>query len=352
MKHGLIVLTFLSCLTLGAWGAASGNPSARSPILVRAENFTVTPSTGPVTHVRVRNTSEATRAVTIEPRFPEGWQWTPKQRRISLAPGQLERLPFAIERATDVKANQYPVEIAVQTDAGRAVHQQTLVCASAPFFKPKIDGRFKDWSDAIPASFTCAGRTATVSTYWNQKHFCIFVQVEEDKLAGYRKGRAVTDAVQFALAPPRTTTGAASDPAQRYEFLLVKGAGMFAKDRCFCLIQAGTELSVAQQPRPLESLAFKEAQVVVKRQGKTTHYECAIPWSAMPSIRADVGREVCLSFLIHDPDGTGLRDWGQAAGLWPEQRNKLAWCVFDDAAKATNIPYDSKVEWGLCSSKH
>jgi hypothetical protein len=313
----------------------------------------VTPSTGPVTHVRVRNTSDAAATVTIQPKFPEGWRWTPKQQRITLEANQLQRLPFAIEKATDVKANQYPVEIVVTTDAGRTVHQQTVVCASAPYFKPKIDGRFKDWSEAIPVSFTTGARKTVVSTYWNPKHFCIYVQVEEDELTGYKKGQAVTDAVQFALAPGQSATpSAASNPAQRYEFLMVKGAGMFAKDRCFCLIKAGTELGITQQPRSLEPLAFKEAQVVVKRQGKSTLYECARPWSAMPSIRADVGREICLSFLVHDPDGTGLRDWGQATGLWPEQRNGLAWCPLVPLAGSKDIPFDSKVEWGLCSSKH
>jgi hypothetical protein len=353
MKHRLKRFMILSVWAVGAWGVDLNNVSAQSPILVRAENFTVTPSTGPVMHIRVRNTAGTPSTVTVEPSFPEGWQWTPKHRTVTLKPHQLERVPFAIEKAMDVKANQYPVEIAVKTDAGRSVQQQTLVCASAPHFKPKIDGRFKDWSEAIPVSFISTGRETVVSTYWNQKHFCIYVQVEEDELIAYKKGQAVMDAVQLALAPGRSATSSvASAPAQRYEFLMVKGAGMFAKDRCFCLIKAGTELSVAQQARSLESLAFKEAQVAVKRKGKITHYECAIPWSAMPSIRADVGREISLSFLIHDPDGTGIRDWGQATGLWAEQRTKLAWCALGASVGSKDIPYDSKVEWGLCSSKH
>jgi len=340
-------------LAVNALGAGLNSSLAGTPILVRMENFTVTPSTGPVTHVRVRNTSAETRTVTIQPQFPDGWRWTPKQRSITLEAHQLKRVPFAIEKATDVKANQYPVEILVKTDADRTVLQQTVVCASAPYFKPKIDGRFKDWSDAIPVSFSTGTRKTVVSTYWNPKHFCIYVQVEEDKLTGYKKDQAVADAVQFALAPGQAVTGAtASAPAQRYEFLLVKGAGMFAKDRCFCLIKAGTELGITQQARPLEPLAFNEAQVVVKRKGKITHYECTIPWAAMPSIRADVGREISLSFLIHDPDGTGVRDWGQATGFWAEQRNELAWCRLGARAGSKDIPFDSKVEWGLCSSKH
>ena len=37
------------------------------------------------------------------------------------------------------------------------------------------------------------------------------------------------------------------------------------------------------------------------------------------------GGEFCLSLLVHDPDGVGIRDWGEAVGLWPCQRNRLAW---------------------------
>jgi len=192
MKHRLNRFMILSVWAVGAWGVEQNNASAQGPILVRAENFTVTPSTGPVTHIRVRNTSNATMTVTIEPQFPEGWRWTPKQHTITLESQQLKRLPFAIEKATDVKANRYLVEIVVKTDAGRTVHQQAVVCASAPYFKPKIDGRFKDWSEAIPVSFITAGRKTVVSTYWNQKHFCVYVQVEEDELGAYKKGQAVT----------------------------------------------------------------------------------------------------------------------------------------------------------------
>ena len=90
----------------------------------------------------------------------------------------------------------------------------------------------------------------------------------------------------------------------------------------------------------------------MKRHGDTTHYEWAIPFAAMPKIRPDIGREICVSVLVHDPDGTGLRDWGKAAGLWAEQRNPLAWCAWGSTTWGDNPPFDGKIEWGLCSSKH
>ena len=64
------------------------------------------------------------------------------------------------------------------------------------------------------------------------------------------------------------------------------------------------------------------------------------------------GREFCFSVLVHDPDGTGLRDWGEHAGLWPGQRKRLAWCVWGGVKWSDSIPFDGKIEWGLCSSKH
>jgi hypothetical protein len=262
-------------------------------------------------------------------------------------------VPFKIERATDVESNRYPVEVMVLDGSIKTVYPHDVVCASAPYYKPKIDGKFKDWSDAIPVTFTTAGKKTAIGTYWNKRYFCIYVQVEEDKLHSYSKDAAMVDAVQVALAPKNAPTSTEpKDKSKRYEFLIVDVKGLFAKDKCFCLIKPDTELSMTQQPRNLEALQLEEALTVVKRQGKTTHYECAIPFSAMPTIKPDVGREFSLSVLVHDPDGTGIRDLGKVMGLWPEQRNPYAWCVWDSVKWSDDPPYDSKLEWGLCSSKH
>jgi hypothetical protein len=285
-------------------------------------------------------------------RIPTGWQWTPANREVTLAPGEVQCLPFTIEKASDAKSNRYAIEITVIQGSGKAVHRQSVVCASAPYFKPKIDGKFKDWSDAIGTTFTTAGKETIVSTYWDKRYFYLWVQVEEDKLHSYKKNAAQVDAVQFALAPRDAVIE--SEPlakTQRSEFLIVDVAGMFARDRCFQLIDPGQALSVTQEQRSLDALALKDAQIVVKRQGKITHYECAIPFAAIPTIRPAVGREIRFSILVHDPDGTGLRDWGKAAGLWPEQRNRFAWCAWETVNWSNDPPYDSKVEFGLCSSK-
>ena len=338
------VLTSISACVLLA-GAAGG-----AEIAVRAENFTVPPSSGPLAHILVRNSGDTTSAVTVEPKFPDGWRWTPKQRTVSIEAGQTQRLAFAIEKAADVESNRYPIEIAILVGSNEIVHRQTLVCASAPYFKPKIDGKFKDWDDAIPATFTTKDKKTTVSTYWNKKQFCLYVQVEEDELNSYKKCAAQIDAVQFAVGTSKATTPTSpNSKAQRYEFLLVDSG---KRDKCFALIKPDDELSVTQHQRPLDPLEFKEAQLIVKRKGRITSYECAIPFAAMPLIRPDVGRQIAFSILVHDGDGTGVRDWGKAAGLWPEQRNRFAWCRWGSADWPGETLYDSKLEWGLCSSKH
>jgi hypothetical protein len=69
-------------------------------------------------------------------------------------------------------------------------------------------------------------------------------------------------------------------------------------------------------------------------------------------IRPSEGREFSFGLLVHDPDGTGLRDFGAAADLWPWQRNALAWSRWPGAKWPEQPPFDSKQPWGMCSSKY
>lgn len=335
-------LSLITCLLGGSLCGAT--------IDVRAENFTVPPFTGPVTHILVRNSGGTACEVAIEPGFPDGWRWNPKERAVSLEAGQTQRLAFAIEKAADVESNRYDIEIKIKSGSETKVQRQTVVCASAPYFKPKIDGKFKDWADAIPATFVTKDKKTIVSTYWNRKQFCLYVQVEEDELNSYKKGASQVDAVQFALATNKAITPTSpDDKAQRYEFLIVDSG---KRDKCFFLIKPEDELSVTQQQGTLEPLEFEDAEIAVTRKGSITSYECAIPFAAMRQIRPDVGRQIAFSILVHDADGTGVRDWGKASGLWPQQRNPLAWCRWGSGEWPGEMLYDSKLEWGLCSSKH
>lgn len=337
-----------------ALGAAAAGAWAGEPVALRAEHFTVPPSTGPVTHVLVENLTDAPYQGILRLKLPEGWQAAPPERPVALKPRETLRVPFTVEHATEAESNSYPVEVTATGGGTQVVRKQNVVCASAPYLKPRVDGRPEDWEDAIPVAFLCQGKRTLVKTGWNPGHFCLFVAVEEARLTGYRRGpqAAAFDAVQFTIAPRDAKTGTApTGQAARYEFLVTASASAWSRDRCFQLLTPGTSLSVAQERRELAPLEIRDAQVAVRRKKGFTYYECAIPFARMPLLRPTVGRELCFSLLVHDPDGTGVRDWGEAAGLWPWQRNPLAWCSWPGAQWGKEPPFDSTLEWGLCSSK-
>ena len=322
------------------------------PVALRAEHLTVTPSTGPLTHVLVHNLHDRTYRGTVTVKFPPGWKMNKTQQEVTIQPRAAARVAFAIERGADAPDNSYPVEMKAVGAGTEVERKQRIVCASAPYFKPTIDGRTDDWADAIPVTFTAGGKKTTVSTYWSRRRFSALVAVEEDTLTrmpAEHAGDATFDAVQIALAPAGAKTpDSPKGYAQRYEFLLAPTA---TGARCFALIEPGGRAAAVALPRTLAGLSALDAELVISRANGVTYYEWSVPLEAMPQIRADPGREFCLSLLVHDPDGTGLRDWGQAAGLWPWQRSRLAWCNWRGAVWPKQPPYDSKIEWGFCSSK-
>jgi len=339
----------LAALAVASVAALGGE----EPVALRAESFTVPPATGPVTHVIVQNLRPAAYAGKVGLRMPEGWELDRVEQAVTLGPNETRRVAFAIRKAANSDANTYPVEVVATGDDGsRAARRQSLFCASAPYGQPTIDGRAREWADAIPVTFTSGGKRTVVSTYWNRSDFCLLAEVEEEKLIGCREGAAF-DAVQVAIAPRDAPAAAtASAKAGRYEFLLAASGPSRPKDTCFLLATPDTLLSATQAARGLVSLAVKEAKLVVRRKAGVTTYECSLPFAAMPAVVPAEGREFFFSMLVHDPDGTGLRDLGEAAGLWPSQRNRLAWSLWPGAKWGADAPFDSHVEWGFCSSKH
>ncbi len=350
-----IWLTVLLCGP-GHVVAASANSAAQvEPVALRVESFTVPPSTQPLMHVQIKNLLDVPYQGSLSANGPDGWQIAPAKRDVSLRPGETKRVPFTVERGLNLKSNSYPVEISASGAGVTVVRKQDVACASAPYFKPTIDGDPGEWKDAIPVTFTSGGKKTIISTYWNRRQFSILVAVEEEKLIGYPEEPAASrfDAVQIAISPQDGKTGTSPDQqATRFEFLFVS-AGGGNSGRCFQLAAPGMNLAEGAKSRRLERLKYEKAQVAVSRSGTTTYYECGIPFSPMRGqIRPSEGREFCMSVLVHDPDGTGIRDWGQAAGLWPWQRNRLAWSRWAGATWGKEPPLDNKLQWGLCSSKY
>lgn len=348
MRHATMVLVGMVLGGLMAFACQGAEPVA-----LRVENLLVSPSHGPLARVLVANRMSSEYRGTVRLIAPAGWRVVPDRRDVRVAPGAVERVAFNVERGEYVESNRYRLE-AVADGAGTSVRwQQTIVAATAPYFKPVIDGRPEEWNEAIPVRFTTGGKQTTISTYWNRTQFSLLVAVEEDQLVGYQADGRPFDAVQISLAAAGSATGAKPEqPAARYEFLLVwTGSGTAGK--CYQLAGPATRLSETLAIRKLEGLECDKAQLAVRREGRVTYYECGLPMKAM---RAEIppgeGREFCLSLLVHDPDGTGLRDWGAAVGLWPWQRTRLAWSLWPGAVWGREPPYDNRVEWGMCAAKY
>lgn len=342
MKTLLNAMLFaLACLPVMAAGK-------QSPLLVRMQNFLVTPSTGPVVYAMVKNDSAAEYAGTLKVQFPDGWKVTPAQHVLALKPGETKKFPFTIEKGSDREDNAYPVKAVVEGSLGAVTLEQTVVCASAPYHKVKVDGELSEWKDSIPVKFACKGRNTTVRTYWNGKTFCLAVEVEEDKHVGLGQAGALPHAIQFAIgAPPED--GNASSVSNRYEFLSVASADSPSGGKCFLLSKPG---QAAGSAKSLNELECKDVPVAVKRTDKVTVYELAVPFTMMESVKADPGREFRLGVLVHDPDGTGVRDMGESMNLWPCRRNAKAWTRWEGVKWNETAPFDGDIEFGFCSSIH
>jgi len=336
----------------------AGPAWSAEPIAMRVNSFTVAPAHTPLAVIMVQNTSREPFKGKVRVRGPEGWLIAPAELELSVPAGGTRRAAFTVQRGMILEANSYPLEVSATAGGATFVHKQNVVCASAPYFRPRIDGNPDDWKDAIPATFVTAGKKTVISTYWNRRKFAVLVAVEEDNLVPWRaeSPREPCDAIQLAIsAEDAPTSTSPEEAAGRYEFLVVaagspqEGRG---KARCFQLANPTTKLAETQKPRDLAALAFGGAEAMVSRKDKVTYYECAIPLKSLDQIKAGEGREFCFSVLVHDPDGSGLRDWGRAAGLWPSQRNRLAWSDWPGARWGKEPPFDNKTAWGLCSSKY
>jgi hypothetical protein len=191
------------------------------PVCLRAESLTLLPQSQPIIYVHVRNTSNTPYAGQLSLQPPDPWRLTPARHDLQLAPNEEQRLAFSTAGASESPSNTYPVEISAGSDRGRVSRRQEIVVASAPYFKPTIDGDPGDWQDAIPVSFAVGGRKTMISTFWHRKAFSILVAVEEAALSPPGQQERC-DAVQFALAPPGTSIDwSAVETADRFEFLLV-----------------------------------------------------------------------------------------------------------------------------------
>jgi len=317
----------VSCCLFGVLTAADEG------LRLRMDNFTVMPSTGPVVNVLVENRSDKELEAVVQVRWPDGWKGAPKSRRVSLPAGETAVAPFTIEKAVDVAANRYPVTVEARVDGHTAVRTQQIVCATAPYLKPQLDGHLDDWKDAAPITFQPAGKATTVMTCWNRRQFCLAVRADQ----------MTSGALQFALAP-----GTSGD-AGRFEFVVV----VPEKDgpaKCYQLLNPGDDLAMAEKVRPLADLECETLEAHVTRDGAAMCIELAAPVKSLPGLRPTPGRAFRFSLLVHTQDG--LRDLGSVMNLWEDQRSPRSWCRWEGAKFGPIPPFDSNIEFGFSSSIH
>jgi hypothetical protein len=233
----------------------------------------------------------------------------------------------------DVAANCYTVVVEARAGDVTVTRTQQVVCATAPYLKPQVDGKLDDWKDAVPVTFTTAGKATTVMTCWNRKQFCVAVRAEQMK----------GGAVQFALAPE------SGEKRGRYEFVMVVPE-QDGPAKCFLLMRPGDDLKLAEQSRALEGLECGDVQAAVLHEGGTTCFEIAVPVKLVPELQPTPGRPFRFSLLVHG-DG-GLRDLGAVMDLWDDQRHPQSWSRWKGAAFGPTSPFDSNVEFGFSSSIH
>ena len=355
--------TWIVAMVLAGWlGGCGGGPQAAAPVGapelgLRAEMLLVTPATGPLTHVRVYNHSTQAFAGVLEVDYPEGWKLNKTAQAIQVAPGQTIRVPFAIEKGVNAPDNSYRAKLRVLPAAGKppvAKRDQRIVCTSAPYLDIQVDGKADDWKGAIPATWWTYGRSTVVRTAWTKRTFSVLVEVGEDKHTPMAAGPMVyPDAVQIAIAPrdaelPRK----AGDKAGRHEMLLAA-----APDGPKCLVLARADQPVRGAAdalnKPVDPLTLETmpgAKLAIWREKETTFYELSVPVKQLAPIEPEPGREFCFSVLVHDGDRLTRRDWGVGAGLWPIQRLRMAWTPWKGGCWTQTPPFDSRIEWGFCSS--
>ncbi len=332
----LVVMLACLCVAIGQ------NAASKPPVALRADNIVVPPDTGPVSGFTVVNLLDAPYAGKITVKLPEGWKADKTQFDVSLKARESKHIPFALEKAIASKTHVYPCTITAVGGGQTVTVAQQVICATTPYVKPKIDGDITEWlNDAVPVTFVCKDKKTVVRTYWNKRNYCLAVEVQEDK---FDKS---ADAIQFALAYGKASTGKSDDDkTARYEFVIKDG-------KCYQIAKPGGSLGDTQKPTALPTEPLAKSVVAVKREKDITTYEISVPMRPMMKVlKPTTGREYRFGVLVHDPDGTGVRQMAAVASPLPGTCNKYAWTKWIGAKFPDKPLLDSKLEWGFCTSIH
>ena len=270
---------------------------------------------------------------------PEGWRIVPETM---IATPDQKRLVFTVALGRPNEKNSYPFVVEVQQPDGSILQQnQEIHVTTAPNSNLGVAGPddqgavIGNWDHAIPCSVLAGDNQIHIRTVWNRRQLCLLLGVDNLRLVPAENDLPFT-AVQIALGSVRSDKTA----GELYQFLLFAGE-----------TGAGRLVSLPDNhkdsPRHLPNVDVSKA--FVWKQEDTVWFETAIPFAAIPAIRPGEGRELTLSFLIHDAAQKNVLDWGRTCLLPVEGVEKwFRWKGDSIGDTPLTVP---RSEWGLCSSK-
>jgi len=268
---------------------------------------------------------------------PEGWKIVPET--IDATTDQ-KRFVFTVAQGRPNENNTYPLSVERRRRDGTLLRlDQEVRVATAPNSNLDVAGpndqgvATENWNHAIPLSVVVGDKPIRVHSVWNRRRLSLLIGIDDLQLVSAEKDSPFT-AVQIALGSVRSdkTFG------ELYQFLLF--ADDAGKGRLVALKEDGS-------PENLPNI--DASQTFVWKHGKTLWFETAIPFAAIPAIRPGEGRELTLSFLIHDAANRTVLDWGRTCRL-PDEKNEK-WFRWQGNVIGNAVLATPRAEWGLCSSK-
>lgn len=260
--------------------------------------------------------NQALSAGTLRLLAPTAWaNQTEAAAYTAIDPGETRVIDLPIPEGA-IKEGTH-VKLSIQPDSGSVINidqvMNDLAVAVRDSAYVTIDGNITDeeWSQAPARAIDTAAQVRNITdwggptdlsaefrTKWDDQNLYLAIRVTDNvHNQPYTAGSTwQADGIQLAIDPGR-----------------VYGAGSRGYNEIgFALNNDGTVQKYRWISVPGKfSGDFEEMNVAIKRDGTTTSYEAAIPWSEiMPNgMTAAEGSDIGFSFLVNDSDGGARRGW-------------------------------------------
>ncbi|HCE44517.1 MAG TPA: hypothetical protein DET40_13300 [Lentisphaeria bacterium] len=231
------------------------------------------------------------------------------EKKIDLVLGKIE--PFTL----------YRIKTTLKDSEGNIIEQERLVSGFVPVRKtdkaPALDGKMDEgvWGRAestkvIDKNNYCLFKkidksnewdnpedlSADVRFLWDDKNLYIGIKVTDDVMSFVNEDGAIwnQDGLQMMIDPYRDSD---SKPG-KYEY----GAAIGKKGpQMWCYSVADQDIKLG------EVKDMKFAIVADEKNSKVLNYEIAIPWSHLAPFKPGAGKDLGLSVMINEDDGSGRK---------------------------------------------